>query len=294
MSNIKYTIDQVKSFINISGYCLLSTEYINNVSKLKICCPEQHIFEMSLSDFRHKHRCPICTNCKKHTIEEFRQHVSQNGYTLISTEYKNARSNLITICPKGHEYKTSWNKFVSSGYRCPICSNSNIKHTIDSVRNYIESFGYTLISPEYNRSGDKLRFQCPKGHQFDMKYQNFKSGGQRCPLCRCMKDGSKSEKEICAYVKSIYEGLILENCRKVIKNYWTNHWLELDIWMPDIRKAIEFNGDYWHKDEHKQWIDEIKKKQCAMKNIDLLVIKECKWRSNKDLCLKDIKKFINK
>jgi hypothetical protein len=41
------------------------------------------------------------------------------------------------------------------------------------------------------------------------------------------------------FIKSIYNGEIIENDKKTIINPITNHWLELDIYLPDINKAIE-------------------------------------------------------
>lgn len=51
---------------------------------------------------------------------------------------------------------------------------------------------------------------------------------------------SKGEKEIVNYIKSIYNGIVLENDKKIIHPY------ELDIYLPEINIAIEFNGTYWH------------------------------------------------
>lgn len=294
MKKVKFTFEQVKDFIEKEGYVLLSNEYKNNLTKLKILCNNNHIFEMTRADFQQGHRCPVCNNCKKHTIEELNHHLNNDGYTLKSTEYESALSKIVVVCPNGHEFNTSWNRFISNGYRCPVCAG-NVKLSFDNVNKFVKSVGYELVSTTYISSYNKLRFQCPQKHQFEMKYNNFKYNGQRCPICRCMKDGSKPEKEIVNYIKTIYDNKIIENTRRVIKNYWTNRWLELDIYLPECNKAIEFNGTYWHNiDLNKKWLDEIKMKQCKQKGIGLLVIKEDNWRKNKDKCLEEIKNFINK
>lgn len=51
---------------------------------------------------------------------------------------------------------------------------------------------------------------------------------------------SQYEDAIRNFVKQIYKGQIIQNDRKIIKPY------ELDIVLPQIKVAIEINGDYWH------------------------------------------------
>ena len=166
----------------------------------------------------------------------------------------------------------------------------NKKYNLNTVREYIESFSYKLLSTEYINARSKLK--CPSEHIYNVKWPDFKNN-HRCPECASVKGWSKPEKEIAEYVKTIYLNNIIENDRTQIKNYWTNKNLELDIWLPEIRKAIEFNGSYWHNNDKSRWYDEIKKKQCIQKGIDLLVINEQDWYDDKKLQLNNIGGFIN-
>ena len=52
------------------------------------------------------------------------------------------------------------------------------------------------------------------------------------------------EKELVEFCKQYYPDLI-ENDRQLIKPY------ELDIVIPELKLAIEFNGDYWHSKKFK-------------------------------------------
>lgn len=49
------------------------------------------------------------------------------------------------------------------------------------------------------------------------------------------------ESELVKTIDSIYYGKILKRTRKIISPQ------ELDIYLPDMRLAIEFNGNYWHQ-----------------------------------------------
>ena len=76
-----------------------------------------------------------------------------------------------------------------------------------------------------------------------MSFNGFKYG-YRCVKCAIEDGGSTPEKEILSYIKEHYNGVIIPNDRETIYNYWTKKWLELDIYLPELKKAIEYNGEY--------------------------------------------------
>ena len=83
---------------------------------------------------------------------------------------------------------------------------------------------------------------------------------------------SKGEKEVLEFVKSIYHGTIIENDRTQMEPNSDNNWLEnheLDIWLPDIKVAIEYNGSYWHSRPNIVESDIFKKLQCETKGISI-------------------------
>ena len=81
---------------------------------------------------------------------------------------------------------------------------------------------------------------------------------------------SKKEKDIVNYIKSFYNGLVLENKRKPI------YPKELDIYLPDLNLAVEFNGNYYHSIEQGYPKDGHLKKSllCKEKGIRLIHIYE--------------------
>ena len=64
---------------------------------------------------------------------------------------------------------------------------------------------------------------------------------QRCFKCN-PKISSKKEQELVNFCKQFYPNLQRRN-RQLIKPY------ELDIVIPELKLAIEFNGSYWHSIE---------------------------------------------
>jgi len=113
----------------------------------------------------------------------------------------------------------------------------------EDVKEYIESFNYKLLSKEYKNCETKLSMQCDKGHEYQAVFSAFKHQKQRCPICNNESTSSKAEIEIQKDISSYTENVIC-NDRKTILNPLTNHYLELDIYLPYLNKAIEYNGTY--------------------------------------------------
>lgn len=206
------------------------------------------------------------------------------------------------ICPNHHQWKTQYANF-QQGHRCPLCKNKQITSfhnngspiyslKYDVVKQNIEQNNYELLSDVYLNNTHFIKIKCDKGHVYDVRYSNF-NAGCRCPVCDTQRSTSKAEKEIVNYVKTCYNGLIIENDRSIIKNPLTGKFLELDIWMPEVNKAIEFNGKFWHSKKYVKFKDDVKLKQCKEKSINLLVINESEWIENKNKCLIEINKLIS-
>lgn len=58
----KHTYEFVKFFIENEGTKLLSKEYINVYSKLKVECPEGHQYPVTFNSFQNGSRCPYCND----------------------------------------------------------------------------------------------------------------------------------------------------------------------------------------------------------------------------------------
>lgn len=114
---------------------------------------------------------------------------------------------------------------------------------------------------------------------------------------------SKGEIEVYNFIKEIYKGKIIQSDTKILNGK------ELDIYLPELKIGIEFDGIFWHMDSrfynemdynkvlHKTakelWEkDEQKNILCENNNIKLLRIKEYDWKTNKNLQKEVLKNFI--
>lgn len=114
---------------------------------------------------------------------------------------------------------------------------------------------------------------------------------------------SSGEKEVVEYIMTIYDGIIIENNRHILNGK------ELDIYLPEKKLAIEFDGTYWHADPRfysenqligvknitaKEIWEKDKEKDllCEQAGIKLIRIKEYDWLNNQDKIKEYIKSLL--
>ncbi|MFW6377675.1 MAG: hypothetical protein ACOCZ5_03415 [bacterium] len=66
----RFSYSYVKNVIEKEGYKLISDNYKNNSTKLKIQCPKGHIYETKFLIFLIGCRCPYCSGTKRLTNQE--------------------------------------------------------------------------------------------------------------------------------------------------------------------------------------------------------------------------------
>ena len=111
----------------------------------------------------------------------------------------------------------------------------------------------------------------------------------RCPHCYPSDGGiSAKEKELLDFVKSIYDGEIIENSKHVIEG------LELDIYIPEKRVAIEFDGLYWHSEQKGKGANYHldKTNLCLDKGIQLVHVFEDDWMYHNDIVKDRIRSLL--
>lgn len=103
----------------------------------------------------------------------------------------------------------------------------------------------------------------------------------RIPVCRHCHPVSKPQDELSDYIRDIYPGKIKINDRTVISP------MELDIYLPDLKLAFEFNGVKWHSHGHLKDSEYHLRKTmaCRNKGIRLIHIWEHEWMKSREFAI---------
>ena len=214
----------------------------------------------------------------KYDEEYVKNYVKDFNYKLLSS-YLGIHDPIILQCPNGHIYTTSFNSFKSNGCRCGKCKNldtaSKRRYSIEYVKEYMLSFGYTLLSTQYINNKQLLEIMCPEGYIFKMCFSKFKNRNQRCSICKM----SNGEQEIERMLKDFNILYSYQYCFDDCRN---KECLPFDFYLPQYNYCIEYDGEYHYHYNYfgntlldlmnRKYKDNIKTNYCQQNNIKLIRI----------------------
>lgn len=167
-----------------------------------------------------------------------------------------------------------------------------LKHTIEK---YSEKLKGQCDILEY--SNYRFKCRCIKcGHEFDIPINTgymrlFRYGTKWCTNCNPPDaTKSKSETALFQYVESLVgTGNVFQSDRKVLDG------AELDIYVPEKKIAIEFDGLYWHNELNHPGTYHLRKTEmCERAGIRLIHIFEDEWMFQQDIVKSRIAGILNK
>jgi very-short-patch-repair endonuclease len=197
-------------------------------------------------------------------------------------------------CQKEHQWLTSGESVFRQGTWCPKCKGAAIRNSkllgdgLRRLQTAAESHGGSCLTTVYSGIGKKYLFRCQKGHEWEACGEPIlaKNNGTWCP--HCSHSISRPEKELQALVQDLLpDTQFLFNSRQVIPPQ------ELDIYVPCLKKALEFDGDYWHGTSEAQGRDAKKNARCKKKGIQLLRVRESDWKNCRSLVEQQVRNFLS-
>ena len=152
-----------------------------------------------------------------------------------------------------------WEAQVKSrarGTGCPNCKGNRIRQSKRAVKLNNSLYDrFPFIAQEWHPtkngnispydinygSSDRYWWKCKYGHEWEASVSNRTGGNTNCPKCSEEMHTSFPEQAIFYYVSQHYK---CEN-RFIIQNN------EIDIFIPDLKIGIEYDGRYYHPESSK-------------------------------------------
>ena len=264
---------------------LISPESVTAGSTKKVFwkCPKKHSYIASISHRTNGTNCPYCSS--KKVLTGFNDLATTNPELLNEWNYdkNNISPHEITFgaikkvywkCQLGHEWLATPNS--RTGYyktNCPYCSNKKIlggfNDLLTTNPELCKEWDYEKNELHPNqvvsKSNKKVWWRCPIGHSYSSIIYTRTIYNCGCPECNKERRYSFNEKAIAFYLRKIF--LDIEEDQ----SYAFLNKKELDIFIPSLKLAIEYDGYAWHKNVKK---DIEKDSLCEKNNIVLLRIRE--------------------
>ena len=286
LNSIARIIEAAKK-IHIDGdgnlkYNYSKAVYKNSKTKITIICPIHGEFEQRIHVHLNGSGCQECarisrSNIKSQFVIKAQQlHKNLDGtpkYLYDKVKYDNRKTKVIITCPLHGDF-TQRPSHHLSGNGCPTCGGRETLDNFISKSNKIHKRDdgtpkYDYSKSTYTTIHEYTTIICPTHGEFIQTPSNHMQGAG-CP--KCSTPTSKSEIEVLDYIMSVCNHKLKTSDRTILNGK------ELDILIPSLGIAFEFNGIYWHSDHHKPISYHASKTDDAMKKgIRLYHISEWEW-----------------
>ena len=217
----------------------------NKCEKLITRQPKYHIFSNG---------CPHCnqTNKISKPSKHWEKFLNTHPKHIIVTNaiYKNLYTNVTLYCNKidsngnkhGEYTATPSSICKSKTCACPKCSNKQKRTTKKCITEFKEKFGDRFIYEKFEYLGKNTSIiTCKKHGDFKTNYYRMMSNKHGCP--KCATENYYHEEELKKFLIKNLNLQIIHNIRpEWLKNKISLHNQELDIFIPSLNIAIEYQG----------------------------------------------------
>lgn len=247
-------------------------QYINTNTPVTIICPVHGEFQQAPIVHLRGSKHPKTSNNTKYTTEQFIEKAKQrygNKFDYSKVNYQGMRVSVTIICPIHGEFQQCPVSHFILKQGCPKCGlgTKSLSQFIEqSNRIHNNKYDYSKCV-EYTEKKDLQCIICPVHGEFQQSVECHMYHGHGCQKCGSVVAVSKPENEIVELIKKHYNDEIQTSVKSIIKPH------ELDIYLPKLKLAIEFNGIYWHSTKDKNY-HLMKTEKCELQGIKLIHIFE--------------------
>lgn len=293
------TEDFIKLSKEVHGekYNYSLTNYVSSKTNVVIICPTHGTFTQRPSHHLGGSGCKKCgkernrksTRIGKTGFITRADSVHSHKYDYSLVEYVNANTKVKIVCPEhGVFEQTPSGHLQGRGcFKCGIIKFSSsrtftFEDFVCKARS-VHNNRYIYDNVVYVTSQNKVNIICPEHGEFEQT-ANKHLQGQGCP--KCVHQISKSEQEIFDFLNKHVP------CKQVDRTLIKP--LELDIFIPSLNIAVEYNGLYYHSDKFRDKDYHLDKLTlCQEKGIRLIQIFEDEWYSKQEICKSRLLNLLN-
>lgn len=276
-------------------YDYSSVQYVNSITPVEIICRTHGSFTQAPSN--HLAGREGCKSCLGRLIdtESFLRKAAEvwNGreekWDYSEAVYVNQGVKVKIICPMHGPFYQNPRSHIKGMVGCSGCHGMNIS-TPEFVERAVQVFPdsrWNYSEVEYLNMKDKVQFICPKHGPFHQSPEKHLLGKVGC--FSCQSTGS-----------SIVEGMFTEFISSLgveflprKRELFANPRMEVDIWIPSKKVAIEFNGLYWHSSKFKSSKYHANKYKAAKEaGIRLVQVWEDDWMLRPDIVKEHIRQVL--
>lgn len=293
LNNRLFLLDEWDYDINIKNGYKPNNILAHSGTEIWWKCEKGHLYPKLLGERTRKNRCPGCPYCSNQELlygfNDLETWCIQNHKEHMLKEWdydknfpETPKSVLYTsstkrwwICSLKHSYDLAPNKRIR-GDNCPYCSHHKLLKGFNDFETYckennlnylLDEWDYgknvTLPCEMFPKTSDEVHWKCRFcGNEWKASLKNRVRRKDGCSKCNRNKT-SFPEQTILYYLKPYFPDII---------HRYRELGFELDIYIPSIKTAIEYDGIAFHSDKQNA---EIKKnKLCKDNNITLIRIRE--------------------
>lgn len=263
-------------------YSYNDVAYVNARTKVKIICKIHGEFLQSPNDHLDVCGCPKCgrnnSACKNDFVSRA---VAVHGlrYEYSKCDYKTTDDKVAIICHEHGIFMQTPHDHLN-GHGCPDCGaitglnkkTLTISEFIDKAKE-IHGDKYDYSKTSYSGCRGAITVTCKKHGDFTQQaYVHL--AGHGCPACGQVL--SKGENEAFELIKQHCPDA-QQRVRDVIPP------LELDIYIPSLKLAIEYNGEFWHSVDKKGKNYHLNKRHsCEAVGVRLISVCETDWKTKRE------------
>ena len=262
---------------------------VDSPQKFWWICSKGHEWEATPNNRNYGKGCPICANqsvwvgyndlASQNPSLAKQWHPYRNGNIHPSNVIVTSNKKAWWICKNAHEWEAAISDRSRMGLGCPYCSNQKLlegHNDLASVNPNLAKEWHPIkngdLTPDMVQAGSnsKAWWICEKGHEWYAQISH-RNKGVGCPHCAKELNTSFPEQAIFYYFSKITNA---ENRYLFDGNY------EIDIYLPEYKIGIEYDGVYFHSKESAKAIEHKKEKALQDVGITLIRVKETETLNN--------------